>query len=91
MNTSFHSTAMTDRVHNAYLDDPNEYRATTRHLLHLDAHIASSPRHITVTLARPDTPRIATALRELLNEIADRPAPSIPGDNRPITYLMQPS
>lgn len=79
------------RYLNAYLDDRNEYRAITRHLLHLDAHIAFSPRHITVTLARPDAPRIAAALRELLNEIADRPAPSIPGDNRPIIYLIQPS
>lgn len=44
------------RYLNAYLDDPNEYRAIIRHLLRLDALIAFSPRHITITLARPDTP-----------------------------------
>jgi hypothetical protein len=47
---------------NDYLRDPDEYRAITRHLPHLDGTITSTPRVITVTLDPPAAPRIARAL-----------------------------
>src|SRR5215469_7963431 len=54
---------------NNYLRDPDEYRAITRHLLHLGGTITCTPRMITVTLDQPPAPRIARAIRLLLNEI----------------------
>ncbi|MGV1009509.1 MAG: putative transposase, partial [Dermatophilaceae bacterium] len=41
---------------NAYLADPDEYRAITRNLLHQGGQIHYSTTGITVTLDRPDTP-----------------------------------
>ncbi|MGO9082356.1 MAG: hypothetical protein ACLQDY_25565, partial [Streptosporangiaceae bacterium] len=41
---------------NDYLRDPDEYRAITRHLLHLDGTITCTPRVITVPLDRPPLP-----------------------------------
>jgi len=41
---------------NAYLGDPNEYRAITRNLLHLGGQVAYTPAAITVTLHRPGRP-----------------------------------
>ena len=38
---------------NTYLRDDNEYRATTRHLLHLPGNLAYHPHTITVTLDPP--------------------------------------
>jgi hypothetical protein len=52
------------RHFNTYLTDNDEYRAIN--LLHLGGTIAFDPRHITVTLDRPSSPRIARALRQLL-------------------------
>ena len=72
---------------NAYLRDPNEYRAITRHLLHLGGTITSTPRAITVTLDPPAAPRIARALALLLDEINATP-PRMPGDTRPITHQL---
>jgi Transposase DDE domain len=72
---------------NNYLRDPDEYRAITRHLLHLGGTITCTPRVITVTLDQPPAPRIARALRLLLNEINATP-PRMPGDTRPITYQL---
>jgi hypothetical protein len=72
---------------NDYLRDNNEYRAITRHLLHLGGTIASTPRAITVTLDPPAAPRIARALALLLEEINAAP-PRMPGDTRPITYQL---
>jgi hypothetical protein len=72
---------------NDYLRDNNEYRAITRHLLHLGGTITSTPRAITVTLDPPAAPRIARALALLLDQINAAP-PRMPGDTRPITYQL---
>jgi len=72
---------------NDYLRDPNEYRAITRHLLHLGGTITCTPRVITVTLDPPAAPRIARALALLIDEINATP-PRMPGDTRPITYQL---
>lgn len=75
---------------NAYLADPDEYRATTRNLLHQGGHIHYTPTTITVTLHRPDTPRIARALQLLTDELNTTPT-RMPGDPRPITYQLDPA
>lgn len=75
---------------NAYLADPDEYRAITRHLLHQGGHVDYTPTGITVTLDRPDTPRIARALTLLTDELNHTP-PHLPGDTRPITYQVSPA
>ena len=72
---------------NAYLQDPDEYRATTRNLLHLGGTITYHPDHIHVELDPPTTPRLTRALTLLLDEINNTP-PHIPGDPRPITYTI---
>jgi predicted transcriptional regulator len=72
---------------NAYLQDPNEYRALTRQLLHQAGEITYTPEAITVTLDPPATPRLTRALRLLLQEINICP-PRLPGDHRPITYTI---
>jgi Transposase DDE domain len=72
---------------NDYLRDPNEYRAITRHLLHLGGQITCTPAAITVTLDVPAPPRLARALALLLDEINATP-PRMPGDRRPITYQL---
>ena len=72
---------------NDYLRDNNEYRAITRHLLHLGGTITSTPRAITVTLDPPAAPRITRALALLLDQINAAP-PRMPGDTRPITYQL---
>ena len=74
---------------NTYLDDPDEYRAITRHLLHQPGHISFHPDHITVTIRRPDAPRIATALNSLTHQLNTNP-PHLLGDHRPITYHLTP-
>jgi hypothetical protein len=66
-----------------YLQDPDEYRATTRNLLHLAGTITYHPTNIHVELDQPTTPR----LTHLLHEINNTP-PHIPGDPRPITYTI---
>ena len=72
---------------NDYLRDPDEYRAITRHLLHLGGTITCTPRVITVTLDPPAAPRVARALALLIEEINATP-PRMPGDTRPITYQL---
>jgi Transposase protein len=72
---------------NTYLQDPDEYRAITRNLLHLAGTITYTPQTITVVLDRPATPRLIRALRLLLDEINITP-PRLPGDPRPITYHL---
>jgi hypothetical protein len=48
------------------------------------------PAGITVTLDRPDSPRVAHALELLTDELNATPA-HLPGDHRPLTYqLAQP-
>ncbi|MGH9224696.1 MAG: hypothetical protein ACRD2W_13175 [Acidimicrobiales bacterium] len=72
---------------NAYLGDPDEYRTITRHLLHLGGRIVFAPKDVTVTLDRPDVPRVARALGLLIEELNTTPA-HIPGDRRPLTYRL---
>ena len=70
---------------NTYLQDPDEYRAITRNLLHLAGTITYTP-HITVVLDRPATPRLTRA-SALLDEINTTP-PGCPA-TPPITYRSQ--
>ena len=74
---------------NAYLADPDEYRAITRNLLHHGGQIEYDTSAITVTLDRPDSPRVARALTLLTDELNNTPA-RLPGDRRPITYHVRP-
>ena len=76
---------------NAYLRDDDEYRAITRETIirGLAGVITFTPAAITVTLEPPGQPRVARALALLIDEINAQP-PSIPGDNRPITYHIAP-
>jgi len=72
---------------NAYLADPNEYRAILRNLLHLGGQVDYTTGQITVTLDRPDSPRVAHALDLLADELNASPA-RLPGDRRPLTYQV---
>lgn len=73
----------------AYLADPDEVRAITRHLLHQPGTITYTRRRITVTIDRPDQPRVSRALELLTQELNANPT-RIPGDTRPITYQLKP-
>ncbi len=77
------------RALNAYLADPNEYRGITRNLLQQPGEIRYSPRAITVTIRQPDAPRINRALGLLIEQLNANP-PRLTGDNRPITYQIEP-
>lgn len=71
----------------AYLADPDEYRAITRNLLHQGGQVDYTPKTITVRLDRPDSPRIARALQRLTEELNATPA-HLPGDRRPLNYQI---
>ena len=75
---------------NAYLHDPDEYRATTRNLLHLGGLITYTTQAVTVTLDRPATPLLTRALGLLLDQLNATP-PRLPADPRPITYQLNPA
>jgi len=75
---------------NAYLTDPDEYRAITRNRLHTSGQLHYTPAEITITLDRPDSPRIARALGLLTDELNNTPA-LLPGDPRPLTYQVAPT
>ncbi|MEV8183411.1 putative transposase [Specibacter sp. NPDC078692] len=77
---------LADRL-NAYLTDPDEYRAITRNLLHQGGTINYGTHQISITLERPDSPRIAHALDLLTDELNHLQA-RLPGDHRPITYQI---
>ena len=72
---------------NAYLTDADEYRAITRNLLHLGGQTDYTSKQITVTLDRPDSPRVARALQLLTEELNATPA-CLPGGHRPLTYQI---
>jgi len=55
--------------------------------LHLGGSIHYTRRAVTVTLDRPDSPRLARALHLLLDELNTTPA-RLPGDQRPLTYRL---
>ncbi len=87
---AFNAEAWLAERFNAYLADPDEYRATLRHLLHQGGTIDYTPTAITVTLDRPDSPRVARALNLLTEELTTTPA-HLPGDRRPLTYRVSPA
>jgi transposase len=74
---------------NAYLQDNDEYRTTTRNLLHLGGTITYTDATVHIGLHRPNTPRLARALTLLLDEI-NQIDTRIPGDPRPLTYTLKP-
>lgn len=84
---AFNAEAWLAEHFNAYLNDPDEYRAILRHLLHLGGHIDYTTKTITVTLDRPDSPRVARALALLTEELNTTPT-HLPGDRRPLTYQI---
>jgi hypothetical protein len=63
---------LADRL-NTHLRDDNEYRAATRHLLHLGGTLDYHPDSITVTLDPPDSPRLTHALAQLITDVGVRP------------------
>jgi hypothetical protein len=71
----------------AYLADPNQYRAILRNLLHLGGHVDYTTNAITITLDRPDGPRVARALQLLTEELNATPT-VMPTDPRPLTYQL---
>jgi hypothetical protein len=84
---AFNAEAWLAEHFNAYLADPNEYRAILRNLLHLGGHVDYTTKTITITLDRPDSPRVARALQLLTEELNAAPA-TMPGDHRPLTYQL---
>jgi hypothetical protein len=73
---------------NTYLADPDEYRTITRNLLHLGGTTTYRHQTITVTLDHPNPPRVARALRHLIDELNADPT-HLPTDRRPITYQLK--
>ena len=84
---AFNAEAWLAEHFNAYLADPNEYRAILRNLLYLGGHIDYTTTAITITLDRPDSPRVARAL-ELLTEELNATPTVMPTDPRPLTYQL---
>jgi transposase len=84
---AFNAEAWLAEHFNAYLGDPDEYRAILRNLLHLDGHVDYTAKAITITLDRPDSPRVARALQLLTEELNATPA-VMPTDPRPLTYQL---
>jgi len=84
---AFNAEAWLAERFNAYLADPNEYRAILRNLLHLGGQVDYTTRAITITLDRPDSPRVARALHLLTEELNATPA-TMPADHRPLNYQL---
>lgn len=84
---AFNSEAWLADHLNAYLTDPDEYRAITSNLLHTVGDIEYTPDAITITLDRPGTPRIARSLELLTDELNATPA-RLPDDCRPLNYQI---
>jgi transposase len=85
---AFNAEAWLAERFNAYLADPDEYRALLRNLLHLGGHVDYASNQITVTLDRPDTPRVARALELLTDELNATPARLL-ADRRSLTYQIR--
>src|SRR5450759_1185372 len=84
---AFNAEAWLAEHFNAYLADPNQYRAILRNLLHLGGHVAYTSNAIIITLDRPDSPRVARALQLLTEELNATPT-VMPTDPRPLTYQL---
>jgi Helix-turn-helix domain len=84
---AFNAEAWLAEHFNAYLADPNEYRAILRSLLHLGGQVDYTTNAITITLDRPDSPRVARALQLLTEELNATPT-VMPTDSRPLTYQL---
>jgi hypothetical protein len=84
---AFNAEAWLAERFNAYLADPGEYRAILRNLLHLGGQVDYTTRAITITLDRPDSPRVARALELLTEELNATPA-TMPTDHRPLNYQL---
>ena len=84
---AFNAEAWLAEHFNAYLADPDEYRAIVRNLLQHGGTIKYDNEKITVTLDRPDSPRVARSLQLLTQELNTLTA-HIPGDPRPLTYHL---
>src|SRR5665647_2707969 len=84
---AFNAEAWLAEHFNAYLADPNQYRAILRNLLHLGGHVRYAATAITITLDRPDSPRVARALQLLTEELNATPA-VMPTDPRPLSYQL---
>jgi transposase len=84
---AFNAEAWLAEHFNAYLADPNEYRAILRNLLHLGGQVEYTTNAITITFDRPDSPRVARAL-QLLTEELNATHATMPGDHRPLTYQL---
>lgn len=72
---------------NAYLGDPDEFRAITRNLLHQGGRIDFGADAVTVTIDRPNQPRVARALSLLADELTAAEAHLL-GDPRRIIYRV---
>src|SRR5450756_1517336 len=83
---AFNAEAWLAEHFNAYLADPDEYRAILRNLLHLGGQVDYTAKAITITLDRPDSPRVAHALQLLTEELNATPA-RLPGDRLSLIHI----
>jgi transposase len=84
---AFNAEAWLAEHFNAYLGDLDEYRAIMRNLLHLGGTFTYEANSITVTLDRPDSPRVAHAL-ELLSQELNTHSARLLGDRRALSYQV---
>lgn len=87
---AFNAEAWLAEHFNVYLGEPDENRAVKRHLLHLGGSFSYQHSTITVTLDRPDSPRVARAL-ELLTEELNAHSARLLGERRPLCYRVMPA
>ena len=84
---AFNAEAWLAEHFNAYLGYLDEHRAIMRNLLHLGGSFSYESNSITVTLDRPDSPRVARAL-ELLAEELNSHSARLLGDRRALSYQV---
>ena len=86
---AFNAEAWTAEHFDIYLEDPDEHRAILRHLLHLGGTVCYEGHSVTVTLDRPDSPRVARALDMLVEELNGMSS-CLLGDRRTLRYRVRP-
>ena len=84
---AFNAEAWLAEQFNAYLIDPNEYRPILNNLLHLGGDIDYTTNATTITLDRPERPRIAYAV-QLLTEELNVTSTVMPTDPRPLIHYL---